>query len=288
MKKINWNRFTYKVNHDFFKTWTPQMAYILGFTFADGNVYNRTLAWDLKEDKELLLKINRAMDSTYPIKRGRASYRLRMHNPVIIHDIQKLGVNPNKTRNCRSPKISKPFQRHFIRGVFDGDGWIYMRKKRNEISTGFSNGSRSFLEDIVGMLNEFLNLTTNHVRERRKITRSGKKALVYQLDYYCTNALKILKFMYGDLIPQGLFMERKYKKYLEAKEFYEYILSGGRKYREVQKKYGDMKDLLYKLLIEEGLDGVQIAKKLGVHSSSIYRWLAKTGVRVQSPKKSDG
>jgi len=134
---INWNRFDYKVNIDFFKKWSSQMAYILGFTFADGNIYKTTLAWDLKEDKEILEKINQVMDSDYPISFRRTSFRLRNSNPIIINDIQKLGICPNKSKNMLLPDIPSRFFSHFARGFFDGDGWVYIRESRNEISVGF-------------------------------------------------------------------------------------------------------------------------------------------------------
>ena len=46
----------YKINEDFFNKWSSQMAYILGFTCADGNVYGRSLSWDLSDKFESNLK----------------------------------------------------------------------------------------------------------------------------------------------------------------------------------------------------------------------------------------
>ena len=53
---FNRNRLKYSVNEKFFDKWTSQMAYILGFTFADGNIYKTSLAWDIqKRDLNLLI-----------------------------------------------------------------------------------------------------------------------------------------------------------------------------------------------------------------------------------------
>lgn len=276
---INWNRFTYKVNVDFFKKWSPQMAYILGFTSADGNVYKTTLAWDLKEDRELLEKINLAMDSNYPISRRKASFRLRISNPVIVSDLKKLGVYPNKSKDMELPKVPSKFFSHFARGFFDGDGWIYIRESKNEISVGFSNGSEKFLSQFIYRLIRFLGITTNNLRTRKKITKNGVRAITYQADYYWGNAYRILTYLYADLENDDLFMERKYVRYQRAIELYKWVKSGGRKWRKVEKEFQQpMKEILSEFWLK-GYNGPQIANKLKVHSSSIYRWLVKNEIR---------
>lgn len=289
MKKdisINWNRYSYKVNTDFFKRWGPKMAYVLGFTFADGNVYKTSLAWDLKDDKELLYKIHKAMESTYPIQKRKASFRLRINNPVLIQDLDTLGLYPNKTRNCKFPNVPKQLLNHFARGFLDGDGWISIREKKQEITVGFSNGSLSFLKNLALSLKNILLLNTARVRKRTKVTKRDIIAITYQADYYSSNAYGILKFLYDNLKKDDLFMKRKYKKQLKARELYEYIHSGDKKWREIERKFKiSMQDLLHKLLLEKKLNGVQIAQELNVHSSSIYRWLERTGIRLPIKRK---
>ena len=52
----------YKFNKDFFKKWTPKMAYVLGFMYADGNITDsvvfRTqyISFD-SADREIIEKI---------------------------------------------------------------------------------------------------------------------------------------------------------------------------------------------------------------------------------------
>lgn len=282
---INPNRFKYKINQGFFKHWNSRMAYILGFTFADGNIHHSALAWDLKDDIELLKKINKAMDSNYPIKKRKISVRLRIFNPVILNDIQKLGIIPNKTKICRFPNIPKKLLRDFIRGFLDGDGWITARRKKMEISIGFSNGSYKFLETLAKKLNKFLSLSTGNLRTKKKITKKGKISITYAIEWYGQNAFRIIKFLYDDLRRNDLFLHRKYKKQMEARKIYKEISSGPKKYREIEKKYKlSMPRLLQKLLVEEKYTERKIAQKLGVHSSSIHRWLEKTRIRLPKRK----
>lgn len=280
MNSINWNRFDYKVNIDFFKKWSPQMAYILGFTFADGNVYGTTLSWDLKKDRELLDEINQAMGSNYPIHKRKASFRLRISNPVVVNDLQNLGVYPNKSSSIQLPMIPPQLFSHFARGFFDGDGWIYIRESRNEISVGFSSGSEKFLSQLSNKITKTLDLTTNNLRTKSKITRKGISSISYQVDYFWGNAYKILSFFYSNLRNSDLFMERKFRQYQRALELYEWIKSGGRKWRELEKEFKQPMKKILSEFWERGYNGPQIANKLGVHHSSVYRWLIKTEVRL--------
>jgi len=255
------------------------MAYILGFTYADGNIYQSTLSWDLKNDYELLVKINKALKSNYPILKRKASYRLRISNPIIIKDLGKLGVLPKKSKILKFPKVSNKFLHHFIRGYFDGDGWIYIRKSKNEISVGFSSGSYQFLKILTQFLHKELNLSTNNLRLRNKITKKGKTAITYQVDYSWGNAYKILKYMYFLLNKNDIYMERKYELFQQAVQLYKWVKSGGRKWRSLEDKFKKpMREILLGFW-EKGYNGPQIGEILSVHSSSIYRWLIKTNVR---------
>lgn len=277
--QFNWNRFSYRVNIGFFKKWSPQMAYILGFTFADGNIYKTTLSWDLKEDRELLVRINKAMGSNYPISKRKASFRLRISNPVVIDDLRRLGIFPNKSNNMNFPIVPQECFSHFARGFFDGDGWIYIRKSRNEISAGFSSGSKNFLDELAKNLSSCLKLSGGNVRIKSKITKRGIRAISFQIDYFWENAYRVLLYLFSGLTKRDLYLERKYKKFKEAVSLYEWVKSGGRKWRKLEKDFKQpMKEILSRFW-QAGYNGPQIAVKFGVHFSSIYRWLIKTGVR---------
>ena len=283
---INPNRFKYKVNQDFFKNWNSQMAYILGFTFVDGNIHHVSLAWDLKDDIELLRKINKAMDSDYPIEKRKNSFRLRISNPFILQDVQKLGIVPNKTKTCLLPNVPGEFLRDFIRGFLDGDGWIYTREERKEISVGFSNGSQKFLEGLSKSLNKHLILTTNNLRTRKKITKNHKISTCYSLEYYCHNAHKIIQYLYDNLKKSDLYLDRKYKKQIEARKVFKSVLKrpeGIIRRREIEKEYSmPMQEILQKLIKKHRV--IEIAKKFDIHPGTIYNWFKKAKVRLPERK----
>lgn len=281
----------YKVNTNFFSKWSPEMAYILGFTCADGNVHERTLAWELsnkhKSNLELLQSFNKVMNSNYPIRKRPSSYRLRMSDSIMLKDVKKLGIVPNKKKILIFPKVPNNYLRHFLRGFLDGDGWITTRVRKNggkEICVGFSNGSFQFTKTLVDNLLNIIGVTKVNLRERKKITKKGKTSVTYQLEFYSHNANKIIKFLYDSLSQEDLYLKRKYSKALKATNYYkdqEQVKKVGRKYSNIQYKFKtDIIKLMKKDLYQNELIPKEIANKLGVSLSTLYRWLDKTKIRT--------
>jgi hypothetical protein len=281
MKKgFSRERLKYKVNERFFDKWSSQMAYILGFTYADGNIYKTSLAWDLQtKDLKLLVKIRKAMGSNYPIIKRSESVRLRMSNRNLNISIAGKGLIEKKAKRVELPKIPQEYISHFIRGFLDGDGWIVKRNKRNEVDLGFVSGNRNFLESLSKVINKEIGIS-GRVREKNKITSNGFKSTTYLMEYYSSKAVRVADWLYGGLTPNEIYLDRKYKKYLAAKELSNFLASGTKKVRVIQKNLGEPLKVTHRnMYINKHLDGVQIAKTLGVHSSSVYRWLERFGIK---------
>lgn len=287
MPSINPNKWKHKINLNFFKLWSSPMTYILDFTFADGSLREKSLGWDLqKGDVGILKKINKAMESSYPIKERKTSFRLRIFNPIILRDIKELGIEPNKTGSCQFPEIPEEFLRDFIRGFLDGDGWIYTREERREISVGFSSGSHKFLEGLSKSLSKHLILTTSNLRTRKKITKNHKISTCYALEYYCHNAYKIIQYLYDNLKKSDLYLDRKYKKQMEARKIFKDVLKGPKgivKYREIEREYNmSMQRILQKLI--KTYKAIEIAEKFDIYPRTIYTWFKKAKVRLPKRK----
>ncbi|MBI2151214.1 LAGLIDADG family homing endonuclease [Candidatus Woesearchaeota archaeon] len=270
------------------------MAYILGFTCSDGNIHGKTLAWDLsnkfESNKKLLEYMNQAMNSNYLIEKRKQSYRLRISNSVLLEDIQKLGILPNKSKTIIFPDVPNQFLRDFIRGVLDGDGWITVRnrKNRNEISIGFSSASIKFMEELVNRLDKNILLSNHNLRERKKTSKKGVNSIYFQLDYYSQNAYNLIRFLYDNLNTEDLYLDRKFEKQILARKIYLEYSTKTKRFRETELEFNSsVKELLEGLMFESGLNGVQIAKKIKVHSSTVYRWLEKTNVRKPTMRGSE-
>jgi hypothetical protein len=138
------------------------MAYILGFTLADGNVntslHHHQIAYQLQSnDEEILRYIKAVIQPTAKIYRydrkninGSISHvsHLVFSSKTMVRDLATLGCVPNKTYvDLRIPNIPKQFFGDFVRGVFDGDGCVTSSGKK--VSANISCNSARFLEDLV-------------------------------------------------------------------------------------------------------------------------------------------
>ncbi len=130
----------YTINETFFDTIdTPNKAYFLGFLYADGcNSKNgNTITLPLSvPDEEILLKLNKIINSTRPLQFKPISrknpnhtdqYCLAISNKHISKQLNRLGVVSNKSLILKFPtekQVPNHLIHHFIRGYFDGDGHV--------------------------------------------------------------------------------------------------------------------------------------------------------------------
>ncbi len=113
-------------------------AYWLGFLMADGCNTGDELQVELSvKDKNHLSKLKKQLQATQSIshrKRGKHEMvSLRLASRQFCQTLTKLGCKQRKSFTLRFPKISDLLARDFIRGYFDGDGCIHLRRdKRNK------------------------------------------------------------------------------------------------------------------------------------------------------------
>ncbi|PIN89211.1 hypothetical protein COU61_03160 [Candidatus Pacearchaeota archaeon CG10_big_fil_rev_8_21_14_0_10_35_13] len=283
----------YTLNHSYFKTWSSDMAYILGFTCADGCVYHRTLSWELSNkfssDKELLEQISKKLGSTYEVERRPKSFRLRINSSLIVRNLKDFGIIPNKTKILKFPDIPRPFLRDFIRGFLDGDGWVLASNKGGslEIVIGFCNGSYDFMKGLVDVLRKNIKISNFNLRKRIKKRSSGYDSVFYQLEFYSDNAFRLIKFLYDNLDDLGLYLRRKFESQEVARKFHKTNL----KIRKFSKKFVKIEGLSnmdftteINRLLNDGLIPQDLSRKFGVSLSTIYRWMHKAGVQKISKR----
>lgn len=295
-RKFSRGKLKYSINENFFNKWNPQMAYVLGFTFADGNIHRTSISWDIQtRDINLLRKLKLVFNATYPIKiQRRTSCRLRISNQIFVNGAISKGLLPKKNIRNTLPNIPDDLIRHFVRGYLDGDGWLIIRNRPNhnrEVDLGFSSGNKEFLQNITKIIYRKVGIgITGGVRKRLKLTPHKITSVTYMIEYYTVKAMSIAKWLYENLSNDDLYLDRKYKKYLIVKKYYQFIESGSSKlYRITQKKFGkSMYEILKDLYISKRYTGQRIAQVLNVHSSSIYRWLAKTGIKYPEKRMIHG
>lgn len=142
------------VNESFYDTWSHEMAYIMGYFIADGNVSKNgcTLTFTLHEkDLGFLKYVVDSMDSTYPIRHRRQYISLVMNSSKLVKALANYRIFPNKRETWTGINFYIPtkFRPDLVRGFFDGDGWVCRGGKQKQyINTGFANKSHRFLEQI--------------------------------------------------------------------------------------------------------------------------------------------
>ncbi len=158
-----------RYNENFFKEWSAEMAYVLGLIYTDGNLYVRKdkSGYELgilsfaQKDKELVEKFLKLMDcdATIRFKERREFakttagelYYFSIGSNDIAKDLLKLGLTPNKSLDMVFPEIPDKFMRHFIRGLFDGDGSVYL-ESRKSIRVKLLSGSKGFIKSLNRLL----------------------------------------------------------------------------------------------------------------------------------------
>lgn len=213
----------YKVNENFFKHWNSDMAYVLGFIFADGSMENAPYLRGkylriFNTDLEIIENIKNKLDSLHKIVRislktnPRPCYMLRIGSHKIYDDLGKLNVFPKKSLNMEMPAIPKKYFRDFLRGYFDGDGCVTIEKPKNILKIIFTSGSSKFLEKLSSLIQ------TNIHTKLHKTLESHRS---FQIRFSQKEAIIILKYMYKDF-EKKLFLKRKRNIY------YQFMLSRSR------------------------------------------------------------
>lgn len=204
----NCYRVNYSLNHDYFDTIdTEEKAYFLGFLFADGGVAENSNTISLSiNDVEILNKF------AEEIKLTKSFYKNPSHNKATTiyfssfkmkNDLIKLGCTPRKSLTLKFPSLDlvpEYLIRHFIRGYFDGDGHIYVKKNIYQLgimsSKCFCSELKLFLEKK-GFIFHWDTVNSKAFR----IRCCSKKQII-----------NLREYLYND---SRIFLNRKYNKIKE-------------------------------------------------------------------------
>lgn len=199
---------------------TEEKAYFLGLLYADGsNRLNRgEVNLTLKnEDIYLLKKLNDIINPTRPISKVSDNIsRMYINSKYISNKLNQLGVFENKTFKIKFPYfLNENLYSHFIRGYFDGDGSISLRKDNKGIF--YLIGTEDIIKSILEILMKFaninqvkINLNHNNIENNIRCISIGGNLKI----------LKIYHYLYDNAT---IFMERKKNKFEIIKKQYEHI-----------------------------------------------------------------
>ena len=207
----------YSFNENFFeKIDTEEKAYWVGFILADGCISRgKDIIIALKEDdKSHLDKFIKSIDGNNKYFIGKNNHfggnyklaRLSIRSKKMYNDLLKWNITERKSLTINPPSIQKHLQRHFWRGVIDGDGHICINNqylyKSLEIGLCGSNAViRGFINYVGSVLSFNTRLSTDHNIWRTRT--SGKKAK------------QLCALLYDDAV---VYLDRKMKIYEQYKQ----------------------------------------------------------------------
>lgn len=207
---------------------SERKAYWLGLLYADGtnseSKYVTTLRLQ-ETDIKILQEFNNDIGSNMPIKfierqtkhpTWQNLYRLDINNKHISKRLAELGVHQNKTFTLLFPnksQISEPLMRHWLRGLWDGDGSVCIYKNKFKSSYRLHTSVVSTL-DVCEKIKEWLQLELDinsniyipckeKINTTRRLNISGNRQIS-----------KFWEWLYKD---SEIFLERKFNNYQKSK-----------------------------------------------------------------------
>jgi hypothetical protein len=231
---------TLSINESFFKSWSNEMAYVLGVIYTDGylfcdkrrKIYRFTVG---QKYPELLQKVLNLMDCNAQLyhrkKHGISGdlYFFNVYHPKMYSDLINIGLMTPKSKNIDFPNIPSEFVRHFLRGCWDGDGSIYFES--GKLRGSYTCGSFKFIEKIVQELYRadiYKRTPPSDKSERDKIWLNypdGKFPLKIHEEkrsksYYIKldrrkNIEKLFHYFYDD-VDESIYLTRKYNVFVKG------------------------------------------------------------------------
>ncbi|WP_369899608.1 LAGLIDADG family homing endonuclease [Bacillus manliponensis] len=150
-----------------------------------------------QKDPEILEDIKIEMESTHPLTQNKHTgvYMLNLGSKIIKHDLMNLHeITPNKSYDIKFPYIPEQYLHHFVRGYFDGDGYV----NYPSYIVSFVGGSYDFMNSFNKLLHvKQFDPRFSSQKNCHRIILSGRKT-----------AKRFSEWIYQD---KGLFLKRKYE-----------------------------------------------------------------------------
>lgn len=216
----------------FFDKWSPDMAYVLGFLYADGNIqYSPTIRGKYirvtNTDRDRIEIIKKLMGAEHGITllaqeliQQKPRFLLSIGSQKIYDRLTEIGMTPNKSLIMTFPEVPHNCLNAFVRGYFDGDGCVCIEystlekgRAMKRMRTIFTSGSLGFLITLKTLLAAHAGMDQSYLHEH------GKKG-AYQLRYSTKHSVNLFKFMYALPLSRDLYLKRKYAifmQYLKAR-----------------------------------------------------------------------
>lgn len=181
---------------------TEEKAYWLGFLTADGcitkgngeNASPRVSLVIGKQDYEHLIKFKQAVHATQTVSRNEQSCSFTISSLEMAADLATHGIVPRKTFSTKPVQIAPELEKHYWRGIIDGDGHIS------------KDGNQLILVGDYEVVLEFQAFVlAQYPKVKACIFRKGN---IYTFKVTGTTARGMLEVLYGEAT---VYLDRKYE-----------------------------------------------------------------------------
>lgn len=215
---------TYKIDHNkFIDEKCSEIAYILGYLWADGYIYKNQINIELcKDDVINILPIfnNVGVWNYYERQRtrnglpfGKLQAKLNTSNKELVDFLSTMDYKDKENGPIKIIKhIGPDFEPDFWHGYFDGDGCLYIRKDTHSpLTLQFWSSIDQNWSSLIQYLNMYE--TSYKIWKYERLKPNGK---IHRSSCFgVKNTLKI-KLLLSTFYKSGLIgLDRKHEKYIE-------------------------------------------------------------------------
>ncbi|PTC14764.1 LAGLIDADG family homing endonuclease [Bacillus wiedmannii] len=247
----SWKR-KYDITEDYFKTWSNNMAYILGFIAADGVIQKENQCVSISQKENYILEdIKQELNTNQPLYQNK-----KINSKKIKDDLMNIhGIKPCKSFNIVFPFVPEEYLHHFVRGYFDGDGYV----KYKTYTVSFVGGSYNFMNSLHQILqNHDLRADLLNQNKHYRVILSGRKSI--QL---------FSNWIYKD---KDIYLHRKYEVF--QKESLSLDQVQDRKLKQTQTAVKQRKQNFLKEYVKNKCNA-KTCSNLEISESTFKRWLKK-------------
>lgn len=192
----------------FLKQSTPESAYVLGYWFADGNMYTQKSCGSYvvsigSKDVDHLEVLRKIIGAGTLIRiTGSDVYKLVICRKEMYEDLLRLGGMERKSLVLTWPDKPQEFLAHCVRGYVDGDGSLTWHRSGNSVHPLLSAlGTKEFLTGMGTAIQEAtgIPMPPRHRQKDRKNT--------WVMNWYGMRAKCLAIWLYRH--HQGLYLARK-------------------------------------------------------------------------------
>lgn len=261
-------------NEKFFDVLNPDVAYIIGFFIADGNIEGQRAGLGFSQKNPIpLWRIAKLIDYEGDLHTQKENnYALRLTSQHAVETLinkYKIPRGYAKSYEVRiPPAIPDELLPHLIRGYFDGDGCICIDS--NPIYIKFSSSSSGLMDDINDILTTYIDMPLGRRSKGKYIKKNGQKTESHELQWIRqSDIMKFAKYIYGperNVYGSDLFLRRK-------KKLFDSLFVPWRNH-----------DWLYQEYVKRGRSKRGIAKEFGLYTESIRYWIDFYGLETERTK----